>query len=570
MLALKEYPDFSHSSLLDVLLSIQAEIILSQHFYFKNDAKALETLKKQQRIMDKNDDSIELADEISLSIESVKAGRACYGEHSLTICVLGDSLEDLNEKIHLVESKLNQKSELITAREYDGVELAYWGQLPGNHNYRMRNSLINSLNMAGFANLHNYPKGQREGNHWGEALAVLETSSHTPYYFNFHVNQVGNSLFLGPMGKGKTLLLSAFLTLSTKYGGWRYIFDKDEGMEIIVRALGGSYHIIEPGKPSGMAPFQLEDTPENRAFNILLLKRILSTDSGLTTQDKRTIGLVVKGAYELDKHLRTFKNIAPFFGISRPGNLRERFDLWHSDGQNAWIFDNETDSFDISNKISGQGIGNLLKPEYEELSTPVLMYIFHRLGQKLDSSPTAVFIPEGWKALSDTYFQEQIKDWSKTPRKNNLALIVDTQNPAELAASEAGRSMVKEAVTQVLFANEKAEWKDYQQFNLNPREFEIIKEVLPTMENEHFFLLKQGGVSVIARLNLQGLEEDIPVLSGNKASVMLLSAIRKKVGDDKSAWLPHFYKLSKQLKTEFNNDFIKFEPVFNQYWEYNQ
>ena len=566
MLSLKEYPETTHATLLDVLLSVNCELITTQSFYFKHHQRAKTELEKQQRKMEQTDDSILLAGELSLSIEEVKSGKAAYGDHHLSMCVIADDVTALNKAVYEVESRLNHEAGLISVRETKGVDLAFWAQLPGNHTYKIRQSLISSLNMAGFANLHNYPIGKACGNHWGDAVTVLETVSGTSFFFNFHVGQVGNSIFIGPMGSGKTLLLSAFLAFSTKYGGWRYVFDKGRGMEVVVRALGGSYNVISPGIASGMAPLQLPDTVENRAFNVLLLKKLLSTSTPLTVTDEKCIERAVDGGYALEHELRTYRNIAPFFGAKKQGSLRERFDLWHSDGQHAWLFDNDKDMFAVSNRISGQDIGGLLKPGLQEVSTPALMYMFHRLGDCLDSSPTAVFIPEGWKALSDPLFQEQLKDWSKTPRKNNMALIMDTQSPEELGASLAGSSIAREASTQVFFANIKAEWEHYKPFNLSEKEFWVIQKELPAMDG-HYFLLKQRNQSVIARLNLDGMDNDVAVLSANLASVLLLDEIRLKVGDKPEHWLAPYIKLNQRLKTHFDSDFSRMKPDFDKHWE---
>lgn len=557
MLSLKEYPDDTHACLMDTLIEAPEELILTQSFTFKHAQYAIHELDKQQRKMRQTDDSVTLSDELSLAQEELKANRAAFGEHSLSLCVMADSEEALNKSVHAIESRLNQRAGLVTLKETQGMELAFWAQLPCNGAYRIRTTLMSSLNMAGFASLHNEARGQEHNNHWGDALALLETQSKTPYWFNFHVGQVGNSVFLGPMGSGKTLLLGGFLAQSLKYGGRRYIFDKDRGMEVLVRALGGSYHVIEPGKPSGMAPLQLEDNSENRAFNILLLKRILSHSHSLKASDEKKIEQAIDGIYSLDKPLRTFRNLAPFLGAATQDSLRERFDRWHSQGQNAWLFDNATDSLDMSHSICGQDIGNFLMPEYAELTAPALLYIFHRLRAHLDSSPTAVFIPEGWKVLRDPVFKDQILNWSKTPRKFNMALIMDTQNPKELSESPEGLALVDEAVTQVFFANAKASPEEYSRFNLNAREIEIIRQELPAREG-HYFLLKQGKVSTVVRLNLTGLESDVHVLSGNHASSKLLDVLMEKYGDAVDDWFPHFVRLKPILKNEFNDDFMKF------------
>ena len=64
---------------------------------------------------------------------------------------------------------------------------------------------------------HNFPVGQASGNHWGDAITVLETTSGTPYYFNFHDGDLGNFTVIGPSGSGKTVVLSFLLAQAAKF-----------------------------------------------------------------------------------------------------------------------------------------------------------------------------------------------------------------------------------------------------------------------------------------------------------------------------------------------------------------
>jgi len=65
---------------------------------------------------------------------------------------------------------------------------------------------------------HNYPAGRASGNHWGEALALLSTSAHSPYYFSLHASDptdpdggsrkdTGHTFICGPTGSGKTVFI---------------------------------------------------------------------------------------------------------------------------------------------------------------------------------------------------------------------------------------------------------------------------------------------------------------------------------------------------------------------------
>ena len=83
---------------------------------------------------------------------------------------------------------------------------------------------------------------------------MFETLSGSPYYFNFHYKDVGNFLVFGAMGSGKTVLVGFLIAQSMKFGGKRIIFDKDRGLEILVRALGGIYETIKPGNQLVLIP----------------------------------------------------------------------------------------------------------------------------------------------------------------------------------------------------------------------------------------------------------------------------------------------------------------------------
>jgi type IV secretion system protein VirB4 len=394
---------------------------------------------------------------------------------------------------------------------------------------------------------------------------MFETDSGTAYAFSYHVGQVSTSTLVGLSGTGKTSVLSATLALSTKYKGWRFIFDRDHGMSVMVRALGGSYSELKMGIKTGMAPFQIQKSKSSIAFNTLLLKRILSKDKALSASDEKLIETVVERAFALPKEKRIFRNLAPFFGTPHEGSLREKFDRWHSNGANAWVFDSEVDNFQIDSNIYGLYITEMINEAYSEVKTPIFMYLFERIGELLDGSPTMILIPEGWQVLQDEMFSAQIDAWSRTNRKNNVTLVMDTQSISEFDQAtnkdsqsdlKGGNSLIREAVTTLFFANPKANRSEYDSFNISDKEFDIIKYELETKKAEHFFLLKQGDQSVIARMPLHGLDDELDLISPNKHKIALGNELAKTIKDNK-AWLEAYKTEVQSLKHNFNDNFKK-------------
>jgi type IV secretion system protein VirB4 len=94
--------------------------------------------------------------------------------------------------------------------------------------------------------------------------------------------------------------------------------------------------------------------------------------------------------------------------------------------------------------------------------------------------------------------------------------------------------------------NLKAHYDSYKAFGLTDAEFTTIKTL---GENSRCFLIKHGSHSVIARLDLSGLDDLLAVLSGTEENVNHLTKIRSEYGDDPHIWLPIFLKTIKEKKS---------------------
>ena len=170
--------------------------------------------------------------------------------------------------------------------------------------------------------------------------------------------------------------------------------------------------------------------------------------------------------------------------------------------------------------------------------TPAMMYLFHRLEQRLDGSPAIIVVDEGWKALDDDVFVRRIKDWEKTIRKRNGLVGFCTQSAGDAIDSRISSAIIEQAATQVFFPNARAKAADYVDgFGLTEHEFELVR-TLP--DTSRCFLIKRGDHSVVAKLDLAGLSGELAVLAGTERTVRRLDALRQQVGDAPDAWLDTF------------------------------
>ena len=538
MLSVKDYPAQTDAGMLDDLYRLPFEMLVTQTFAVVDRGPALDRMDLALRRMRSADDAaVSLRSELSLAKDEVAAGRALFGEHHLTILLKAASLDELDAIVGEVQATLADAG-LVAVREELGLEAAFWAQFPGNFNYIARRALISSANFAGFASGHNYPVGTAQGNHWGAAVTLFETTSAGPYFFNFHRGDLGNFTIIGPSGSGKTVVLGFLLAQARRFDPRIIFFDKDRGAEIFLRAVGGAYDTLRPGTPTRLNPLALPDTAANRRFLSDWIARLaMGEGDPITVEEAGWVAEAIDSSYAGPASHRRLRYVAELFrGRSRAsGNdLAARLAPWHSDGEHAWLFDNEEDGLELGADTIGFDMTSIL--DQPALRSPTMLYLFHRVEERLDGKPTIIVVDEGWKALDDEVFVARIRDWEKTIRKRGGIVGFATQSASDALQSKIASAIVEQAGTQIFMANASAQAVDYiDGFGLTQHEYDIVRSM---PETARAFLVKHGADSVVVRLNLASEPDLLTVLSGRERTVRLLDEIRAQVGDDPALWLP--------------------------------
>ncbi|CAL7959299.1 type IV secretion system protein VirB4 [Alphaproteobacteria bacterium] len=537
IVSIKEYAPKTWAGILDHFLRLPFEFVITQSFRFSNRQSAINKMQLQQnRMIQAGDKAISQIAEITEALDKAMSGEMGFGRHHLTVMCIADDVKILENNLSIAAVELTNMGG-IGVREKVNMEPAFWGQLPGNFDFIVRASVINTYNLASFNSFHNYPSGKAKGNFWGDAVTVLDTTSGTPYYFSFHLRDVGHTMIIGPTGAGKTVMLNFLCAQAQKFKCRLFFFDKDRGAEIFLRALNGKYTTIDPGVPCGFNPLQLPDTGENRNFLLDWLRQLVTVNGELVTADDiNLLSTAISGNYKLSCKDRKLSNVAPFLGIGGPGTLAGRLAMWHGNGSHASIFDNVSDIIDFSKaNIFGFEMAELLK---DKMSLgPVLSYIFHRINLSLDGSATMIVLDEAWALIDNPVFAPRLKDWLKVLRKLNTFVVFATQSVEDASKSSISDTLIQQTATQIFLPNLKATSVYRTVFMLSQREFHLIKTTEP---GSRYFLVKQGNDAVVARIDLSGMDDIINILSGRADTVIMLDEIRAKFGDDPNVWIPKF------------------------------
>ncbi|TPK72138.1 VirB4 family type IV secretion/conjugal transfer ATPase [Mesorhizobium sp. B2-4-15] len=543
ILSIKEYPPFSGPGILDGLLQLNHEFILTQSFTIADKPIAQERIARLQRQIQASDEAGSTVEtDIDFAFNSLVNQEAVFGYHHLSLLCLARDLGGVDRSVSELGACLTDMN-ITWLREDLNMEASFWAQLPGNHSYIARSSMLSSANFAGFSSMHNFATGKAQGNHWGLPISILETTSQTPYWFNFHQRDIGHFLVTGPTGSGKTVVLTFLLAQAFRISPQprAVFFDKDRGAEIFIRAVGGTYEVLRPGISTGFNPLQMDNSAPNREFLLRLLKVMLKPAGGhgFSQEEEdileQAIGRICREPIEQ----RTLANLSGLLmGRSRSdaNDLQSRLRPWF-EGEKAWLFNAPRDALSLSNsRVFGFDMTHVL--DNAEVRTPALMYLYHRLDELLDGDPVLIFMDEGWKLLQDATFSNYIVDKMKTIRKLNGIVGFGTQSAADIARAPQSNTLIEQSSTNLHFPNPRADAESYVgRFGLTAKEFAFIRNTPPERRT---FLIKHGNDSVIARLDLSSMPDMLKVLSGRKETVELCAALRARLGDDPANWLAEF------------------------------
>lgn len=553
ILSLKEYPSFTEPGFLDDLLTANNELIITQSFSIVDQPIAQERISRVQRQLEKSDAANSaLAQDVDYAMNALAKHEAVFGSHHLTVLVLANTLEELDQSIGAVKTHLTHRN-IASLREDLNLEPAYWAQLPGNGEYIARGALLSSRNFACLSSLHNFPTGESDSQkiHWHSPVTVFETTSKTAYYFNFHTNDVGHFTVTGPSGSGKTVVMTFLMAQSARIMPKPRVvyFDKDRAAEITIRGLGGVYEVINPSKKTGFNPLQMANTAVNRSFLCHLFQMLLAPANGakISQAEKTIIERAVQDIMVMKPELRKLSNFDQLLkGSSRANeeDLSARLKTW-VDGENAWCFNAETDVLNLSD-VTAIGFDMTSVLNNKTVRIPLLMYLFHRLELLLNGEPVIFMLDEAWSLLDNPEFSKFINDKIRTIRKLNGIVGLGTQSASDITSNEDVRAILEQCTTNIHFPNPKGNHEDYEKhFKLSEKEFEFITKTDP---KSHLFLVKHSLDSVITRLDLSAMPEYISVLSAKPQTLKLSEIAREKKGNSPEMWLPEFLELARGRK----------------------
>lgn len=520
---IKIYPTQTGCTMFDDL-ALPIDMVVTHSFTPVNSSLMGDRIKRQIRMMRAGDDAaISLQNDLVQAADDLASQRLIFGDHYMTVATYADSeaaLDTISAEIRNIAAASGVK---LMVESY-AARASYFAQAPANASYRARRATITNLNFADMAALHRTPLGKPGAKTpWGTPITMFATPERSAYRFSFHEQgsptsepTSGHTIILGRSGSGKSVLASFLMAQARRTGARIFAFDYRYGLEMGLRALGGSYQSITPGAPTGLNPLWVETDAGGREWLTDCLVTLLeSRGKQLTPQQTHALQQMVRrNAEASDPSLRTWTEFAgQFRSVDDGGDLAERVQEWTPQGRFGWVFGTTAeDTFSLDGDVVGFDLTGILDAENETARMAVLSYIFRRIERKIeDRRPTIVLIDEAWKAFDNSYFAGKLEDWLVTARKQNTVVVMMTQFASQLEKSRVGATLIQALPTQILLPNSRAKASDYGPLQLSDKELDVMLGALPA---SHLGLVRDDQGAHIIDADLSHLGGYLAILGG--------------------------------------------------------
>ena len=436
-----------------------------------------ETITQSESVLN-NSDALVKSDDVDIALQALGADHVSFGYYTATITIMDLDKNKLDKKLRAIEKTINSLGFDTITESMNAVE-AWMGSLPGLVRANVRRPILSTLNLSHLLPLSAVWAGQ-ETNHLGDPLIYCQTAGSTPFRLNLHVGDVGHTLVVGPTGSGKSILLALLAAQFRRYANSKvYFFDKDASSRILTAAVGGQfYDLAAEGSQLSFQPLAQIDNEKDRAWAAEWLYGLLENEKHTVTPDtKKVVWTALCSLASAPPAERTLSGLVQSI---QDFSLRQTLQPFTLVGPFGKLFDSNQDLL-INGNWQAFEMGALLNTP--SVVAPTLSYLFHRIEERFNGSPTLLILDEAWLFLDSPMFAAKIREWLKTLRKFNVSVVFATQQLSDIANSSIAPAILDSCPTKIFLPNpnalEERTAKFYQDFGLNHRETETLALAQP-------------------------------------------------------------------------------------------
>ncbi|MGV1940958.1 conjugal transfer protein TrbE [Agrobacterium sp. 22-211-1] len=465
-----------------------------------------EVLTNEQSVL-VDSDAANKASDADEALQELGADYAGIAYVTATVTVWDADPRTAQEKLRLVEKVVQGRDFTVMAETINAVD-SWLGSLPGHVYANVRQPPVSTLNLAHLIPLSAIWAGPERDEHFSAPpLLFGKTEGSTPFRFSLHVGDVGHTLIVGPTGAGKSVLLALMALQFRRYKNAQvFAFDFGGSIRAAALAMGGDWHDLGGGLTDSstdsvsLQPFARIHTTVERAWAADWIVAILTREGvPITPEVKEHIWTALTSLASAPIEERTITGLCV---LLQSNDLKQALRPYCVGGAWGRLLDAEIEHLGTATVQAFETEGLI----GTEAAPAVLSYLFHRIEDRLDGSPTLLIIDEGWLALDDEGFSGQIREWLKTLRKKNASVVFATQSLSDIDGSAIAPAIIESCPTRLLLPNERAIEPQitaiYRRFGLNDRQIEIVARAMPKRDyycqSRHGNRLFELGLSEVA------------------------------------------------------------------------
>jgi type IV secretion system protein TrbE len=437
------------------------------------------------------------------ALQELGADDVAFGYLTTAIVVSDGDAREANDKLLAVERIINGRG-FVTIRETLNAVEAWLGSLPGNPYANVRQPIVHTLNLAHMMPVSAVWAGPQFNSHLhAPPLMMTETRGSTPFRLDLHVGDVGHTLIVGPTGAGKSVLLALLALQFRRFvGAGLIIFDRGRSARAAALCMGGESIELGLEGTVSLQPLARIDEAGEIAFALQWVTALLTAEGVRVTPDvKDAVWTALQSLASAPISERTLTGLAV---LIQSNALVAALAPYTLEGAYGRLLDGSSERL-ATNDVLHIEMEQLMG--HKALIAPVLTYLFQRLDARFEGRPTLLILDEAWTFLDDELFAARIREWLKTLRKKNVAVVFATQSLADIERSSIAPALIESCPTRIFLPNDRAlepQAKSvYERFGLNARQIEILSVAAPkrdyyaqTARGNRLFELGLGPVAL--------------------------------------------------------------------------
>ncbi len=453
-----------------------------------------ETIFNQEAPLVDTDASNKAAD-ADAALQDLGSDAVAFGYVTATVVVMDADAGAADEKLRQAERAIQGRGFVTIPETLNAVD-AWLSSIPGNAYANVRQPIVSTLNLAHLMPVSAVWAGQERNKHLdGPPLIVTRTDGATPFRLVTHIGDVGNTLVVGPIGMGKSVLLATMALQFRRYPGSRiFAFDMGRSIRATILGLGGEHYDLglgaEDGGDMAFQPLARIDRAGWRTWAAEWIEgRLVQEGVEVGPPEREAVWSALGSLAGAPVEQRTMTGLSV---LLQSNALRQALAPYVLGGAHGKLLDADHDRL---------GSASVQAFEMEELMPSkaavkaVLGYLFARFEERLDGAPTLLILDESWLFLDDPMFAARIRQWLKTLRKKNVSVVFATQSLADIQNSSIAPAIVESCASRIFLPNPQATEPQirsiYEGFGLNARQIGIVATATP--KRDYYYQSRLGN-----------------------------------------------------------------------------